>query len=127
MPLLELTTPEADVYIKMTGKIKTLTHWRMCAFKAESPRAVHLIPGYLEVWLAKCYENEAGDHIEAPGITGPFDDGRIRLEGDALLSLQSRLSIGGLPTFYEMQLSILQTLIECGIVFGTIIPDDWEG
>lgn len=125
MPLILLANPELSVHIPVLATTKDLTHWRMCAFKAEAPRPHHLIAGYLDIWFAKCFiDGESA--IEAPGIPGPFDGGRYRVEDDTLVALQGRLTTGGLPSFYEMQMSIFLTLLEIGALDGTIVPEVWE-
>lgn len=126
MPLIQLTTPELGVYIPVTAQYKDLTHWRMCAFKAETPRPCHMIPGYLDVWFAKCYQ-DGTKFIEAPGIPGPFEEGQYRIEGEELAALQAVLTTGGMPATYECMAAILIALLELGVLEGTIVPDEGEG
>lgn len=126
MPLIQLATPELNVYIPVTAQFKDLTHWRICAFKAEIPRLCHLIPSNLDVWFGKCYQDGA-KFIEAPGIEGPFDEGRYRIESEELVTLQAILTTGGLPATYECTVAILKTFLALGIIEGTIVPDEGEG
>ena len=125
MPLILLAEPELAVYIPALAATKDLTHWRMCAFKAETPRPNHLKPGYLDIWFAKCYFDD-GNVIEASGIPGPFDGGRYRLEGEELEVLQAQLTVGGLPATYECMVAILTAMLVLGLLDGTLIPETWE-
>lgn len=59
-----------------------MTHYRICAWKFEVPRLKLDKKGFIEIWLAKCYDNN-GLFEEIPGLEGVY----IKLEDEVFDNL----------------------------------------
>ncbi len=91
-----------------------ITHYKICNWTFEVPRASLGKDGYLNIWLAKCYfENGVYVEPEVPGVM-------INIVGDDFDDLVSRdTTVKDLITD-SMQI-ISEFLVEKGYLNGTVI------
>lgn len=104
--VIELSVPES---------VPAQTHVKICSWIFEVARPAFGKDGFVDIWLAKCYEDEAGNFVEpeVPGLN-------IKVEGedyDALIAIPT--TVQDLITDSTQILS--QFLIDHGYIDGVVI------
>jgi hypothetical protein len=109
---------ESLIRLDTDETIPVITHYRICAYRIEVPRDDK--PGYMEVYLARCYIKEDA-YYEDPRLTG--GDLMIKVNFQEFLQFINTPTTGQGILKDSMDL-IAQFLIDMGYVHGTVVDVD---